>query len=443
MIKLPKILSLLVIVSTIVIVFNILLPVCLAADATPPTPPSSSALNILDLQLPFGELPAHLSITGSTLAEYIKAVFLFGCAAVIILSLIMVMYGGVLWSISGAAPSTIEKAKDTIFKSLVGLSIALFSIMILQVVAPGTILLQPLSLTVLQGMKCCQLPGDNNYQLVTDVAAECTAKTGTIVSDGLCAGQLKDINLASKPPDVTAQCYGYTPKAECDKHADTCEWIDATAQCVAKNSKLSNTCWIVNKNNSGKGVCLANAKDNCVWLTNSTCLPNGDTKVEDVQNMSKICTTVENIKDASKCAQAGGGGGKCIYYNAGACDLQTAQAALKCADLQKQEWCPTTHCQWMSTSGWSWFTGSGICGDTGNWGSSCNTSDDCNKAIGFCCKNCPSAPNKCEPKLPPGACCHGLVAGTLLSNAEACSTGKCGLFNISITGECSFQCMYK
>ncbi|MCX6744812.1 MAG: pilin [Candidatus Parcubacteria bacterium] len=218
--KLPKILLLPVIIIAIVIGFNILLPVCLAQ------------LDFLDLQVPFGDLPAKLAITGSTMGEYVKAVFLFGSATVIVLAIIMIMYGGVLWTISGAAPSNIEKAKDSIFKAILGMCIALFAIIILQVVAPGTIVLQPLSITKIEGMPCCQT-GEKQYEFL--LKTECDAKKGKLVSPGLCVGELRVLDLENNTTctdDLTKKCgeaYEDSFKTKCT--GKDCSALGATKVC--------------------------------------------------------------------------------------------------------------------------------------------------------------------------------------------------------------------
>lgn len=189
------------------------------------TPVYASALDTLDLQLPFGELPASLTITGSTLGEYVKAVFLFGSAMLFAVAVVAIMYGGVLWTISGAVPNQIDVAKRTILQAIVGIFIASFAIFVLQIVSPGTILLQPISPTTIQGIKCCQV-GTTNFQLMT--ASECNAKKGKIVSDGSCAGELRDLSFQ------VSKCTEDMSKPCGTKYTDT-----SANECVGKDCSAS------------------------------------------------------------------------------------------------------------------------------------------------------------------------------------------------------------
>ncbi len=380
--KLPKIFLFPIIVFIIVTVFNIFLPICLAQ------------LDFLDLQVPFGDLPASLPITGSTIAEYIKAVFLFGSATVIALAIIMIMYGGVLWTLSGAAPSNIEKAKDTIFKAVLGICISLFAIIILQVVAPGTILLQPLSITVIEGTKCCQT-GEKQYEFL--LKADCDAKKGKLVSPGLCVGELRTLDLENNTTctdDLTKKC----GEAYEDSFKTKCTGKDCSALGTDKVCK-----------NSGSWECV-------------DCTKNGEACTED-----RLCC-------GGKCTD-----GKCI-------DI-TESLFKDCSDKTEKEDCKGLRC-------YAPWAGLNYCqfGYVGNpcvgtdfqeclGGASFETIKNCYNANADADKDCASekgyycntsvgtfGANKCMPKIGYGRCDPYRMSST------TCQSGfTCGLTGSLVT----------
>lgn len=373
----------------------------------------------LQLAQPFGTLPKEpFEISSGSIGVYIKAAYEFTAAAIVGLAIVMIIIAGIEWITAGGDGGKIGQAKDRMIKAFTGLFIALFAVFILRTVSPKTVEFAAIDAVYINPGVCCQL-ADKTFTY-TETADLCTAKHGK-VTPGECGS-----GNAAPPPASTATCTQHLLEPECT--ADTsCEWTNPpTGPCGAKTHPSGpQICWL---NGANEGVCIANAAANCVFVKTKTCLPK---TTEKDSTLAGICTIAANINDAAKCAAAGSG--KCQYYASGGCDVQSSQLALKCNDFIDSSVCPRQHCGWWEISGWSWLTGSGICGEATNiWGTGCNESDACG-AENFCCeeKECnkgnpiPSgSKGVCTPKLTPGACCGGLAADTFDGDV-ACTTGKC------------------
>lgn len=75
-------------------------------------------------------------VTGSTIAEYIRAVFVYFIWIVGLLAVFMVTYGGFRWVAAAGNPGQINDARATINNAIVGLIIALTSVLLLQTINP-------------------------------------------------------------------------------------------------------------------------------------------------------------------------------------------------------------------------------------------------------------------------------------------------------------------
>ncbi|MCX6745703.1 MAG: pilin [Candidatus Parcubacteria bacterium] len=154
---------------------------CKPAPAATQPPPTTTAGTTggtagplqLQLQIPIGNL-SLMTISGSSIGQYIKAVFVFGSATTVALAIIMVMAGGVKWILSGGEPNKIGEAKDTILKALLGMFIALFAVFMLQTISPGTVTFQPITPEFIAGMANPTGGGAPNPQDI--VANECNLK---------------------------------------------------------------------------------------------------------------------------------------------------------------------------------------------------------------------------------------------------------------------------
>jgi hypothetical protein len=83
--------------------------------------------------------PGTEGVGGSSIANYIKAIYQYAVGSVGILAAIVMMFGGILWITAGGNPGRVENAKSWIFAALTGLVIALTSYMILYMINPALV----------------------------------------------------------------------------------------------------------------------------------------------------------------------------------------------------------------------------------------------------------------------------------------------------------------
>jgi len=147
-IKLPKIFF---IIFFCLCFFN-LTTVILAADPLPDAgaggggtaPPAETAEEEKKPRQTF--IPGFSYTEETEIGDFIQAIYAFASAVIVIVAIIAVMKGGMEWILAGGQSDKISKAKDTIFKALIGLLIAIFAVVILQTVSPGTVLFKSLNI---------------------------------------------------------------------------------------------------------------------------------------------------------------------------------------------------------------------------------------------------------------------------------------------------------
>lgn len=83
-----------------------------------------------------GILPSSVECSGGNLATCVKTFYQFGVGAVAILAVVVMMWGGLMWTMSGGNVSRIETAKEWIYGSVLGLVIALSSFLLLNTINP-------------------------------------------------------------------------------------------------------------------------------------------------------------------------------------------------------------------------------------------------------------------------------------------------------------------
>lgn len=101
-----------------------------------------SALAIGQSALAQGLLPSSVECGGNDLKECIKTFYEFGVGAVAILAVIVMMWGGLMWTTSGGNVSRIDNAKEWIYGSVLGLIIALSSFLLLNTINPQLTILK-------------------------------------------------------------------------------------------------------------------------------------------------------------------------------------------------------------------------------------------------------------------------------------------------------------
>ncbi|RJO59729.1 lytic transglycosylase domain-containing protein [Candidatus Parcubacteria bacterium] len=87
-----------------------------------------------------------ITVTGSTLGEYIAAFYAFFVGAIAILATVMIFYGGVMWLMAGGNRGQVQNAKEQISSALIGLGIAFLAYLLLLTLSPRLVKFSSLNL---------------------------------------------------------------------------------------------------------------------------------------------------------------------------------------------------------------------------------------------------------------------------------------------------------
>lgn len=155
-----------------------------------------------------GLFTGSTSITGLTIAEYIRAVYIFFVWIVGLLAVVMIIYGGIRWVAAAGNPGQITAARETVINAISGVALALLSVVILNTINPNLTKFTSLSL---QSVSACDINYISNAvkgagELITQCSAQVAAgEPVTYCTRFGCVAKLNDqINLAG-------QKYGVDP----------------------------------------------------------------------------------------------------------------------------------------------------------------------------------------------------------------------------------------
>jgi len=135
----------LLLVSVVVLLLSIALPSVVSAQNQPckvdksgaaaatgnPTIPFTPEIPILEL------FSGEKQISGASIGEYIRSVFVLFIWTVGGLAVIMVVFGGVKWIAAAGNPGRIQDARETVTNAIIGLILALSSIVFLNTINPA------------------------------------------------------------------------------------------------------------------------------------------------------------------------------------------------------------------------------------------------------------------------------------------------------------------
>lgn len=94
-----------------------------------------------------GLLDSEWVIDGTSIAQYIRVIFIFFVWAVGAIAIVMVIYGGIRWVAAAGNPGRINDARDIINSAVIGVIIALSSIVLLNIINPRLSSFKGLSIT--------------------------------------------------------------------------------------------------------------------------------------------------------------------------------------------------------------------------------------------------------------------------------------------------------
>lgn len=192
-------------------------------------------------------LKSGITLDPSTapLAEYIRWVYKFLIGIVGILATVMLMYGGLRWIMGAADSGSINEAKSTITSSLVGLTLAVTSYLILATVNPALVNVKPTSIATVSAMGCCnkmkvggqcgQVSADKcDGKIITGnyVCEEnkCIERTAVMSTEVIEFYQKNDVEYLAIGTDEG--------KAACIKLGGTCMPYDYVTHCPGKTTSV-------------------------------------------------------------------------------------------------------------------------------------------------------------------------------------------------------------
>jgi len=137
-------------------------------------------------------------VTGTLLANYIKAWYKFAIATAGILATVMIMAGGLIWLTAGGNASGISRAKDWISNAVIGLVLALLSYTLLEILNPSLVTLQSITPDFITGIEFKQA-SDSEEQKQEEV----NKKVGAWCCSSVDGGQRPD---SGKCPSGYTSC---------------------------------------------------------------------------------------------------------------------------------------------------------------------------------------------------------------------------------------------
>lgn len=134
-------------------------------------------------QVTFDNVPSG-NVSGSTLADYIKAIYRYGVILGSSLAIIVIMVGGIIWLTSGGSPDRVKNARTYIGGAIAGLVLLLGSYLLLQTINPSLVNLTTLDIKPIKSVGtgstvkwiCCGFGDDRDTAVWVQSENECTSK---------------------------------------------------------------------------------------------------------------------------------------------------------------------------------------------------------------------------------------------------------------------------
>lgn len=169
--------------------------------------------------------------TVEDLGVYFEALYKFILAAAVLISVVMVMVGGFQYALGAGAPEQISKGKERIKNGIIGVTLLLMAVLIVQTVNPQLLKLQPPRLTLVRpvelGGKSCEDFLAAGHIVTTDAAEKVQASYKSVID-----GQMKKKNV---PGCGFSGEVGMGPKGEAVSEGTVCDYAtcgDSSERCL-------------------------------------------------------------------------------------------------------------------------------------------------------------------------------------------------------------------
>lgn len=165
------------------------------------------------------------------IGEYIKAIYDYGLAVVGILSIIVMMIGGIIRLTAGGNHAQISQGNTYIKSSILGVVFTLCSYMILFIVNPNLTILRPINVSYLEKVLLQEIKNaDDNHDLPTEPLG--SDSNGLIGASGSTCKQSEWVNV---PNDVNGQ--GILDQSGQGACPDAINALKKAAQCMKKKNE--------------------------------------------------------------------------------------------------------------------------------------------------------------------------------------------------------------
>jgi hypothetical protein len=186
------------IVAALALGFLAVSPIFVPQVARAETKSNSGLFFTPEIPLPGLFDKAEQPVDNTLLANYIKAIFIYFIWVVGIVAVVMVIYGGVRWVAAAGNAGRIKEARDIIDNAVIGVIIALTSVVLLNIINP--------KLTQIG------IPSFRSLKKITFVSDQSVVKKVCPASDTISCGEYKEIGVAknSSGQEVPEYCLGTT-----------------------------------------------------------------------------------------------------------------------------------------------------------------------------------------------------------------------------------------
>ena len=181
----------------------------------------------MKFQVEIPGLSKSLKIDQSSIGQYISAIFDFATAAAGILAVVVMMFGGFLWLMSGGNQERAANGKAYIASALSGLVLVLFSYTLLNFVNPDLINLTPIRITLVEenknGCPACPVYTTCQKTNVNLGGVSVTSNNNSYeclnILPGKCEMNLS-IKIIGKSPVLESKTWDVSNEMECRKNID-------------------------------------------------------------------------------------------------------------------------------------------------------------------------------------------------------------------------------
>ena len=260
------------------------------------------------IDIPNSKFTATTTITPSSLAEYIVAIYRYGGMFAGVVAMFMLVYAGWEWLLAGGNSSKISRARDKINSVLIGLALLCGGYILLSLISQRLVSFEPLDrdlpklpCSVFTSEKACPAPSCIWVAATPEQIISDPKFVGVCMDTSEVAEQVINIDCDTVPFPSTEETTGSSGD---DENMLSCSYYPSTISCDTNacfgenykdgTSPLNEVCYLKD------GVC-----EN-LWL--KSCDKNSDCQIENNPDSRTWCC--ENISfQIDRCAPIGGLGG--------------------------------------------------------------------------------------------------------------------------------------